>query len=274
MNLGHSSILGNVQTFQTNGSYLGLTVALDYSQVSKCLSLLFIHMLRPMSVCCRAQISACTVCDAWGGRTSRQWNGRRIKTRNNHKGRAVMWPYLLHMTGSAVHTRAKCLDVHYKKTRIQVHTNTEIQGRIRGNRDHFLRNTFHLFWRKTKPHTQGHKYKHMHTMYMLAAPSVIHSCSPGWKINQSLPKYCTSKAQLRVTGINAHTLGKRTFIKSASTFAFTFWFGNLNGKCGASLHQMLMFQMCPKGYLFFKTTVSVSSTKLPRLSAEFLGCFS
>lgn len=52
----------------------------------------------------------------------------------------------------------------------------------------------------------------------------------------------------------AHTW-QRTSSNSVTTFAFTFWFANLNVKYKPTLHQTVMAQAVPRHVLFLKTKI-------------------
>lgn len=52
----------------------------------------------------------------------------------------------------------------------------------------------------------------------------------------------------------AHTW-QRTSSNSVTTFAFTFWFANLNVKYKPTLHQTVMAQAVPRNVLFLKTKI-------------------
>lgn len=69
----------------------------------------------------------------------------------------------------------------------------------------------------------------------------------------------------------AHTW-QRTSSNSATTFAFTFWFANLNVKYGPALHHTVMAQAVPRNVLFLKTNVSLKSKKRLPQDEEFMDC--
>lgn len=151
-----------------------------------------------------------------------------------------------------MHTHAKTLR---RTVQENTHTDTHkyryrVQGMLRGIRE--IISSF-TSARGRGNHTQNHKYKNTYAHSVYTSCSICHPPLLSGGKNKSITakilhfKSATESHMRKYT----HTW-QHTFIKSVSTFAFTFWFGNLNGKCGASLHQMLMFQMRRKVIYFSK----------------------
>lgn len=127
-----------------------------------------------------------------------------------------------------------------------------------------------MFKKYTHTHTQiytvymilRHLRNHTHTNTMCILLLLLSHILPSPGAHKSITVkilhfYSVTESR---THKGAHTW-QRASSNSVTTFAFTFWFANLNVKYGPTLHQTVMAQAVPRNVLFLKTNVSLKSKK-------------